>query len=103
MLWQRTAFKDYLRADTLQWRLLTTSSTDLLLEMKEKDRDIQRGDTIFRNASEGLAIVDTTGLIHKANAAFNEMVGNPPREEGTLKVEFSRQDARGDFGEEEPI
>lgn len=74
MAWQRTAFRNYLRADTLQWRLLTISSTDLLLEMKEKDRDIQRGDTIFRNASEGLAIVDARGVIHQANAAFHKMV-----------------------------
>src|SRR5690606_971483 len=29
--------------------------------------------------------------------------GNPPRELGGSKVEFSRQDARGDFDEEEPI
>ena len=75
MLWQRQAFADYLQSNTFHWRLLTSSSADLIKEMAAKDRDAQRGDIVFTNSTEGLAIVDNSGMVLKANAAFENMLG----------------------------
>lgn len=75
MLWQRQAFVDYLRSDPLRWGLLTARSADLIEELARKDRDVRRGDIVFKNSTEGLAIVEGSGLVLKANAAFQRMLG----------------------------
>jgi diguanylate cyclase (GGDEF)-like protein len=74
MVWQRRAFVDYLQSDTIRWRLLVSSSSDLIKEMAQKEQDIRHGDTVFRNSTEGLAIVDQTGTVLKANPAFSRML-----------------------------
>lgn len=63
MLWQQKAFVDYLQ------------SADLIKEMARKDQDAQQGNIMFKNYSEGLAIVDHSGVILKANEAFQSMLG----------------------------
>lgn len=75
MLWQRQAFVDYLQSDTLRWGLLTARSADLIKEMARKDQDARQGDIVFKNSIEGLAIVEGSGLVLKANAAFQRMLG----------------------------
>lgn len=75
MLWRRQAFIDYLESDATRWRFLTSSSAVLIKEMARKDQEAQRGDAVFRNSSEGLAIVDRAGALLKANAAFRKMLG----------------------------
>lgn len=74
IVWRRQAFVEFLEADTIRWRLLASSSTDLIKEMARKDQDIRRGDIVFRNSTEGLAIVDQSGNVLKANAAFQAMI-----------------------------
>ncbi|WP_337268500.1 putative bifunctional diguanylate cyclase/phosphodiesterase [Oryzifoliimicrobium ureilyticus] len=74
ILWRRQAFVDYLEAETVRWRLLASSSTDLIREMTIKDQDLYRGDIVFRNSTEGLAIVDKSGFPLKANKAFRDML-----------------------------
>jgi diguanylate cyclase (GGDEF)-like protein len=78
MFWQRAAFVDYLESDVFRWRLLTSSSASLIREMARKDQEVQRGAAIFRNSSEGLAIVDGSGALLKANLAFQKMLGIDP-------------------------
>lgn len=78
MFWQREAFVDYLESDVVRWRLLTSSSAALIREMARKDEEVQRGAAIFRNSSEGLAIVDGSGALLKANLAFQKMLGIDP-------------------------
>ncbi|WP_051228582.1 putative bifunctional diguanylate cyclase/phosphodiesterase [Pleomorphomonas oryzae] len=75
ILWQRKAFVDYLETDTVRWRLLVSSSAQLIREMAKKDQDVRRGDIVFKNSTEGLAIVGPTGAMLKANAAFQRMLG----------------------------
>ena len=75
VLWKRKAFVEYLEADTVRWRLLASSSSALIKEMARKDQDVRRGDVVFKNSTEGLAIVDNTGSMLKANAAFQRMLG----------------------------
>ncbi|CAI9401382.1 hypothetical protein ANOBCDAF_00686 [Pleomorphomonas sp. T1.2MG-36] len=75
VVWKRQAFADYLEADTVRWRLLASSSAALIKEMARKDRDVRRGDVVFKNSTEGLAIVDHAGSMLKANAAFERMLG----------------------------
>lgn len=75
VLWRRQAFVDYLEADTVRWRLLASSSADLIKEMARKDQDVQRGDVVFKNSTEGLAVVSHSGAVLKANAAFQAMLG----------------------------
>ena len=82
VLWKRQAFVDYLEADTVRWRLLASSSAALIKEMARKDRDVRRGDVVFKNSTEGLAIVDHTGSMLKANAAFERMLGIGGGEDG---------------------
>lgn len=74
VLWKRRDFVDYLETDTIRWRLLVSSSAELIKEMASKDRDLQRGDIVFKNSSEGLAVVDHAGAVLKANAAFERML-----------------------------
>lgn len=74
VLWRRQAFVDYLEADTVRWRLLASSSAALIKEMARKDQDVRRGDVVFKNSTEGLAIVDHAGSMLKANAAFQRML-----------------------------
>lgn len=74
VLWKRRAFVDYLEADTVRWRLLVSSSSALIKEMARKDQDVRRGDVVFKNSTEGLAIVGRTGALLKANAAFRRML-----------------------------
>jgi len=74
VLWKRQAFVDYLEADTVRWRLLASSSADLIKEMARKDQDVQRGDIVFKNSTDGLAVVGHTGAVLKANAAFARML-----------------------------
>lgn len=78
MLWRRQAFVDYLESDAVRWRLLTSSSTALIREMARKDQEVRRGAAVFRNSSEGLAIVDGAGTLLKANLAFRKMLGISP-------------------------
>lgn len=78
MFWQREAFVDYLESDVVRWRLLTSSSAGLIREMARKDEEVQRGAAVFRNSSEGLAIVDASGALLKANLAFRKMLGIDP-------------------------
>ncbi|MHA6645648.1 putative bifunctional diguanylate cyclase/phosphodiesterase [Mesorhizobium sp. A623] len=88
MLWRRQAFVDFLRSDTVRWRLLKSSSTDLIKEMARKDQDVRRGDIVFKNASEGLAIVDGAGVVLKANAAFQHMLDIGGERAANLKSAF---------------
>jgi diguanylate cyclase (GGDEF)-like protein len=88
MLWRRQAFVDFLRSDTVRWRLLTSSSADLIKEMARKDQDVRRGDIVFKNASEGLAIVDAGGVVLKANAAFQKMLDIGVASTANLKSAF---------------
>lgn len=88
MLWRRQAFVDFLRSDTVRWRLLTSSSADLIKEMIRKEQDVRRGDIVFKNASEGLAIVDAAGVVLKANAAFQNMLGIGGAKIANLKTAF---------------
>jgi diguanylate cyclase (GGDEF)-like protein len=88
MLWRRQAFVDFLRSDAVRWRLLTSSSTALIKEMARKDQDVRRGDIVFKNASEGLAIVDAAGVVLKANAAFQTMVDIGVAKAANLKTAF---------------
>ncbi|PIP01003.1 putative bifunctional diguanylate cyclase/phosphodiesterase [Pleomorphomonas carboxyditropha] len=74
VLWKRQAFVDYLEADTIRWRLLASSSADLIREMARKDQDVQRGDIVFKNSTDGLAVVAHTGAVLKANPAFERML-----------------------------
>ena len=74
MLWRRKAFVDYLLSDTVRWRLLASSSTDLIREMARRDQDVRQGDIVFKNSTEGLAIVEHSGVVLKANAAFQRML-----------------------------
>lgn len=74
VIWKRRAFADYLEADTVRWRLLASSSADLIKEMARKDQDVRRGDIVFKNSTEGLAVVDSAGAMLKANAAFTRML-----------------------------
>lgn len=71
---KREAFVDYLQSDTVRWRILAASSADLIREMARKDQDAKRGDIVFKNSTEGLAIIDHGGTILKANAAFQKML-----------------------------
>jgi diguanylate cyclase (GGDEF)-like protein len=82
VLWKRQAFVNYLEADTVRWRLLASSSAALIKEMARKDRDVRRGDVVFKNSTEGLAIVDHTGSMLKANVAFERMLGIGGGEDG---------------------
>jgi diguanylate cyclase (GGDEF)-like protein len=82
VLWKRKAFVDYLEADTVRWRLLASSSAALIKEMARKDQDVRRGDVVFKNSTEGLAIVDHAGSMLKANAAFQRMLGVGDGEDG---------------------
>ncbi|WP_370673700.1 putative bifunctional diguanylate cyclase/phosphodiesterase [Pleomorphomonas sp. PLEO] len=75
VLWKRRAFVEYLEADTVRWRLLIASSSALIKEMARKDQDVRRGDVVFKNSTEGLAIVGHTGAMLKANGAFQRMLG----------------------------
>ncbi len=86
MLWRRQAFVDYLHSDTLRWRLLATSSADLIKEMASKEEDVRRGDVVFKNSTEGLAIVDRAGAIIKANAAFQKLLGIDARSASAAKL-----------------
>jgi len=74
VLWRRQAFVEYLETDTVRWRLLVSSSADLIKEMTRKDQDVQRGDVVFKNSTEGLAVVGHSGAVLKANAAFQRML-----------------------------
>ncbi|WP_412066369.1 putative bifunctional diguanylate cyclase/phosphodiesterase [Rhizobium sp. SYY.PMSO] len=71
---KRQAFADFLAVDTVRWRLLASSSTQLIKEMASKDQDVRRGNIVFRNSTEGLAIVDHEGNVLKANHAFQAML-----------------------------
>lgn len=75
VLWKRQAFIHYLETDTVRWRLLASSSADLIKEMTIKDQDVRRGDIVFKNSTDGLAIVNRLGQVLKANAAFRAMLG----------------------------
>lgn len=75
ILWKRKAFVEYLETDTVRWRLLVSSSAQLIKEMARKDQDVRRGDVVFKNSTEGLAIVGPSGAMLKANAAFQRMLG----------------------------
>lgn len=92
VIWKRRAFVDYLETDTVRWRLLVASSADLIKEMARKDLDVQRGDVVFKNSTEGLAIVSYSGTVLKANAAFQTMLGIPAgvadRQPANLKGAF---------------
>ena len=74
VVWQRKAFAEFLAVDTVRWRLLASSSAQLIKEMAGKDQDVRRGDIVFRNSTEGLAIVDHAGNVLKANNAFQAML-----------------------------
>lgn len=89
VLWRRQAFTDYLQSDTVRWRLLASSSSDLIKEMARKDLDVRRGDIVFKNSTDGLAIVDQTGAILKANTAFKRMLGKENSVVDDLNVENS--------------
>lgn len=88
MLWRRQAFIDFLHSDTIRWRLLTSSSADLIKEMAKKDHDVRRGDIVFKNSSEGLAIVDASGVVLKANSAFQKMLDIGVANTASLKSAF---------------
>jgi len=77
VIWRRGAFVEYIQSDTVRLRLLASTSADLIKEMDRKDQDVRRGDIVFQNSTEGLAIVDHSGLILKANAAFQRMLEIP--------------------------
>ncbi|MND54551.1 Oxygen sensor protein DosP [compost metagenome] len=83
VIWRRRAFVEYLQSDTVRWRLLASTSADLIKEMDRKDQDARRGDIVFQNSTEGLAIVDRSGLVLKANAAFQDMLEIPDGTAGT--------------------
>lgn len=89
MLWRRREFSNYLDSDTVRWRLLIASSADLIRDMESKDQDIQRGDIVFRNSAEGLAIVDHAGRILKSNSAFQKMLGltSPEKQKSPLNLD----------------
>ncbi|WP_409307190.1 putative bifunctional diguanylate cyclase/phosphodiesterase [Pectobacterium sp. B1J-3] len=87
ILWKRQAFTDYLRSDTVRWHFLASSSADLIKEMARKDLDVRRGDIVFKNATDGLAIVDQSGAILKANTAFKKMLGEENSEVESLNID----------------
>lgn len=91
MLWRRREFSNYLDSDTVRWRLLIASSADLIRDMESKDQDIQRGDIVFRNLAEGLAIVDHAGRILKSNSLSKNAGPN-----GSRKAEIAAE-PRSDF------
>lgn len=70
VLWKRQAFIHYLETDTVRWHLLASSSADLIKEMTIKDQDLRRGDIVFRNSTEGLAIVNHLGQVLKQMRLF---------------------------------
>lgn len=74
ILWQRTAFNEYLTSESFHWRLLTLGNAGLIREIARKDQDVRLGDIIFRNSTEGLAIINKSGSIVKANNAFETML-----------------------------
>ncbi|MCM5560024.1 bifunctional diguanylate cyclase/phosphodiesterase [Pleomorphomonas sp. JP5] len=91
VLWKRQAFVGYLEADTVRWRLLASSSSALIKEMARKDQDVRRGDVVFKSSTDGLAIVDSTGAMLKANAAFRRMLdigGGDDDRQSSLKDAF---------------
>ncbi|MCM5552461.1 EAL domain-containing protein [Pleomorphomonas sp. NRKKF1] len=100
VLWKRQAFVDYLEADTVRWRLLASSSAALIKEMARKDQDVRRGDVVFKNSTEGLAIVDNAGSMLKANAAFRRMLNIAGVENGQRS---SLKDAFWSDGKPVPI
>lgn len=86
MLWQRQAFVDYLQSDTMRWHLLTSSSADLIKEIARKDQDVRQGDIVFKNSTAGLAIVDGSGVVLKANVAFQRMLDIDPLGTGSASL-----------------
>ncbi|PWU70671.1 hypothetical protein DK867_23535 [Ochrobactrum sp. POC9] len=74
IVWQQRVFTDYLESDTFRWRLLTSSSANLIKEIDRQDQDVRRGDIVFKNSSEGLAIFDESGALLRANFAFRKML-----------------------------
>lgn len=65
----------YLANDTVKWSSLFTINRQLKRELSEKNYGLKQAATVFNNVKEGLAVVDTSGLIIKANPAFCSMVG----------------------------
>ena len=92
MLWQRQAFVEFVQSDALHWRLLTARSADLIKEMARKDQDARRGDIVFQNSSEGLAIVDHRGIVLKANSAFQTLLDIGTNGAASLKSAFWQVD-----------
>lgn len=86
MLWQRQAFVDYLQSDTMRWHLLTSRSSDLIKEIARKDQDVRQGDIVFKNSTEGLAVVDGSGVVLKANVAFQRMLDLDPLGTGSASL-----------------
>ncbi|WP_188407333.1 putative bifunctional diguanylate cyclase/phosphodiesterase [Agarivorans gilvus] len=68
------SFVNYLEAEDVRWRLLFTTSNQLMKELSAKDYGLEQAATVFENASEGLAIVNAQGLLLQANDTFCEML-----------------------------
>ncbi len=68
------SFVNYLEAEDVRWRLLFTTSDQLMKELSAKDYGLEQAATVFENASEGLAIVNGQGILLQANDTFCEML-----------------------------
>lgn len=75
VLLKRHTFVSYLQADNFRWGLLFTTSRQLLEDMENKNYQLEQAATVFSNASEGLAFINSDGRILHANETFCTMLG----------------------------
>jgi PAS domain-containing protein len=69
-----SAFVSFLEDNSFRWTLLFLTSNELVKEMSEKDYELKQANTVFKNSSEGLAIISDSGNLIRANNAFQDML-----------------------------
>ncbi|MCJ2182868.1 EAL domain-containing protein [Novosphingobium sp. 1949] len=79
MIFSHKRFASFLDTDVFTWRVFLATSSDLIRELSANDRALRQADAVFREANDGLAVLDAQGELLRANAAFKRLTGAPER------------------------
>lgn len=68
-------FTQYLQSEPLDWKLMFRSSRDLMKEIEDKEYGLKQAETVFEHSNDGLAVIDSQGVVLRCNSAFAQFAG----------------------------
>lgn len=68
-------FSEYLGDKVFNWKTLLSTSSQIIRELEQSQKQLVQAESVFRNSDNGLAIVSDSGRLVRANDAFREFLG----------------------------